>query len=446
MAISSKLAIKMNLKIIGPIAEYQRYRPGIYERPFKIVQPTLPYLAALVPKEVEVSITDEQIEEANFQESVDLVAITALTPFAIHSYGLAEEYRKRGTPVVLGGVHPTIMPQEALQHADAVVIGEAEESFPRMINDFLKGELKPIYYPPGRPISLRGLPIPRRELLNRKKYGIFNTLIATRGCPFSCHFCTLHHFYGHGFRARPIPEVIAEIKSLQGKFIMFWDDNLIGDHSYARELFQAMIPLKKWWISQVDSTIVQDDELLKLAAASGCVGLFVGIESVSQESLKSASKNHNQVSQYRTLVKKLKQYGMALHVGIVFGFNTDDPSIFETTVHFLQDIGVASASFKILVPFPSTEVFTQLEREGRILTRDWSKYDGDRYTVFRPKLMSKEELEAGLKWARKEFFSYSSILRRYWETPVNPFLFFVTNLGYRSSTARLNQLMGANNG
>jgi Fe-S oxidoreductase len=271
---------------------------GVWESQYEglgknsLVSPlTPPHLAALCPSDVNVTIRNEQVRPVDYEIDVDLVAITFLIANAPHAYEIADRFRKRGTPVVMGGFHASLLPEEVLEHADAVVVGEAEDVFPEVIEDLKRGSLKRIYKS-TRLHSLKGIPVPRYDLIE-KDFILNHPVQATRGCPFRCSFCSVMSFYP-SLRARPIEEVIRDITCFKGrnyiqnKMIMFMDNNLIANKKYAKDLFREMIPLKKWWFSQVSIDMANDSELMKLAADSGCLSVFIGIETFSQESLNNS--------------------------------------------------------------------------------------------------------------------------------------------------------------
>jgi radical SAM superfamily enzyme YgiQ (UPF0313 family) len=405
-------------------------------RLIRFPQLTMPLLAALTPGDVEIHHTDEIVSPVSFSRAADLVGITTTTCSAPHAYEVADEFRRRGVAVVLGGPHPTLLPQEAAQHADSVLIGEAEGVWPGVIRDFQKGRLKR-FYRAEVPPSLAGLPWARRELIERRAYGR-GVLIATRSCPNACGYCMLPHFYHHRYRCRPCEEVIAEAASIQGKALIFWDDNIIGNLDYARELFRRLIPLRKRWTSQATFNIVDHDDHIHLAAASGCEALFIGLESISAASLRETGKAFNKPRRYLDGIKKLHDAGIAIQTGLVFGFDNDDVTVFERTLAFLEKAGVDVASIGSLTPFPGTPIFRKLEEEGRILSHDWSKYNARTDVVFRPRLMTPDQLQAGVEWVTKRFYSLSSISRRllarsrtglWWNIP--------RNLGYKIAFDKL---------
>lgn len=397
-----------------------------YSRLIQFPQLTMPLLAALTPEEHEIFHTDEVVEPVRFDRPADLVGITAPTPSALHAYSLADEFRRRGVPVVLGGPHATALPDEALEHAEAVVTGEAEDTWPRVLEDARRGSLSGVYRSTDE-ASLAGMPSPRWDLIKGRRYGKAVT-IATRGCPHRCDYCSIPLLYGsRRIRYRPVAEVAAEVARAPTRAVVFWDDNIGADPRYAKDLFRALVPLRKWWTSQCTLNAAHDDEFLELAARSGCQALFLGLESISQESLDGTNKAHDRVDGYGSLIERFHRHGVAAHLGIMFGFDEDGPGIFERTVDFLERAWVDVATVSMVVPMAGTPMFSKLRAEGRILTEDWPKYDGKKHCVFQPKRMSPEELVAGTEWAARRSYSLASIFRRlkrsragiWWNAPRN---------------------------
>jgi len=305
----------------------------------------LAMVAAVTPQEVEVSLTDENVTDINFQKEIDLVGITALTVTAPRAYEIADNFRARGVKVILGGTHPSALPDEASQHADAIVIGEAEGIWPNLVNDLKANRLQRVYRQSERP-SLVNLPIPRRDLFAKGAYYVTNTISTTRGCPYSCSFCSVTSFFGHTYRCRPVEEVLKEIETLnQKEFIVFVDDNIVGNPKFAEELFRALIPYKIKWVSQASVTVARNDELLRLAAASGCVDLFIGFETLSPANLAAVGKKVNIVDEYETVIKKIRSHGIAIHGFFILGLDEDDEEVFERTLHFAQKMRLESAQF-----------------------------------------------------------------------------------------------------
>lgn len=405
-------------------------------RSFWFPRLSLPVLAALTPPDVEVRLLDESIEKINFDEEVDLVGISVMTFLAPRAYEIATGFRQRGVKVVLGGIHPTAMPEEAKVYADSIVIGEAEGLWPRLIQDFKNGGLKPFYRQNGLP-SLENLPHPRRDLLKREAYLTANCLQASRGCPFGCEFCSVTNFFGNTYRLRPVKDVVRELECMPPGYTIFVDDNIAGNRKYAMELFEAIKPLGIVWGGQSSLKLADDPELLKKAVESGCTALFLGIESLSQENLKSVRKGFNRVEKYKESIKKFLDYGINITAGIIFGFDGDDESVFERTVEFLEENRVTMSTPAILTPLPGTPFYRQMEKEGRIFDRNLEHYDG-RHVTFYPKLMSPETLQEGYYWANHRIFSMSSIIKRV-VRPSQPYLLarLAINLTFRRMVNRI---------
>ena len=412
----------MKLELISPASEENARVPTL----------SLPLIAALTPSEVTISITDDLITPLNLKtdlKEVDLVGITVLSGTALRAYQIADAYRKKGTTVILGGIHPTAVPDEAIGHADAVVIGEAEESWPQVIRDFRRGVLKP-FYRQERLTSLSDLPVPRRDIHGSRGYFPLSVVQATRGCPYRCEFCSVRTFFGDTFRLRPVGDVISEIRGIRHRLIMFNDDNIIGHPRYSRELLQGLAPLKKKWVGQASLAGLRDEKTIRLMAQSGCIGLLIGFESIIEENIASIGKLQNKPSQYMEVIDSLHRHGIAIWGSFIFGFDHDDPTVFERTVEFAIRAKIFSAVFAVLTPYPGTGFYNRMIAEGRLTDeRWWSKEDQqERAPHFEPRGMSRQQLRDGWKWAWKEFYSPRSIIRRFqWEYPatlVNRLVYF----------------------
>jgi len=391
-----------------------------------------PILAALSPSDVEISFTDDLLTPIRLDKDlkeVDLVGITVLTKTALRSYEIAEAYRKKGIPVVLGGIHPTALHDEAKTHADSVVIGEAEEVWPQLIEDAKMGNLKPFYRQAGY-TTLSNIPIPRRDILPPKGYLPLDVVQVTRGCPFRCEFCSVQKFFGETYRYRPISDVVEEVRRLRHRYMMFSDDNIIGNHSYSKELLNALIPLKKKWFGQASLSGLKTIENVELLAKSGCNSLFIGFESLSKKNLSTSKKVQNNPSEYRQIIDTLHRFGIAICGSFVFGFDEDDPSVFEETVSFAIQTKLFSAIFMILTPYPDTTFYQRVKSEGRLAQDQWwlLKNPEDSAPHFLPRKMSGKALCEGWKRAWEEFYSFSSIWRRFhWDyspTLINRFVYF----------------------
>lgn len=417
--------VLMKLELIAPAT------PGSSNRKKVLIPPLgLAMVAALTPPDVEISLTDENVTAIAFQKQTDLVGITALTVTAQRAYEIADIFRAKGVKVVLGGIHPSVRPEEAGQHADAVVIGEAEGVWPKVIEDFKANQLQRVYQQRERP-SLVGLPLPRRDLFAKGAYYVRNTLSTTRGCPYSCTFCSVTSFFGHTYRCRPVEEVCREIETLgKKKFIVFLDDNIVGNPKFAKELFRALIPYKIKWVAQASVTIARDDELLKLAAASGCISLFIGFESISPASLAAVGKRMNVVDEYESVIKRIHSHGIAIHGLFIFGFDEDDEGVFQRTVHFAQQMRLETAQFDYLTPYPGTALGESMDNAGRVVTKDWARYGYE--LLFEPRLMTRETLQSGHDWVWCEFYSLPSIWRRLGIRHHHPLVFWIANLSFRA--------------
>ena len=365
-------------------------------------------VAAETPPDVDVTIIDEQVDDIPRAEDYDLVGITCMTAVAPRAYEISSQFRKSGIPVVLGGMHPTFCPQEAILNADAIVTGEAEGIWQRVVEDVRKGRLRGIYK--NESISeLKGLKSPPRQLLKGKNYGTIQAVQATRGCSYSCDFCAVSAFHNQAQRYRPIGEVVGEISHIPENFFIFVDDNLTADRKYARNLFQALVPLKKKWVAQSTLAIADDSDLVDLAAKAGCIGLFVGLETFSGENLTAISKTCHRVEQYREAIKLLHSHGIGVEAGIVFGFDNDTPDVFRNTLHTLDDLEVDVIQVSIFTPLPGTPRFKTMK--NRIIDHDHSHYDFH-HVIFQPLGMSRDDLQAGHDWATYEFYRPWRIIRR----------------------------------
>ncbi len=395
---------------------------------------TLTALAALTPPEIDVRITDENVDPIDFEEDVDLVGLTGMVMHAPRAYQIAQRFHQRGIPVVMGGPHASSLPLEAKAHVDAVVIGEAEGVWKGLIEDYQKGCLKP-FYRSDHFCSMERLPFPRLDLLKKDAYMTVNCVQTTRGCPHQCDFCHVTHFFGKTYRCRPVEDVIAEVERLDGEFVVFIDDNIAGNRQYARELFTRLKPLRKKWASQASMTLTRDPELLKLAAESGCVSLFMGVESLSSENLKDVNKSFNRVSQFDEAMKAVHDHDIMILAGFIFGLDHDDEGVFERTLRFCERNRIELPTFFVLTPLPGTALFQRMESEDRLLHKDWGQYNGAT-VVFKPKLMTEETLQRGFNWACKEGYSWNSIFKRVFHPQQRFFTRVVSNIAYRSIARR----------
>ncbi len=375
-----------------------------------IARLTLSTLAALTPKKHNVRIIDSRVTKIDYDIDVDLVGITALTSEVPSAYEFADGFRKRGIPVVMGGAHVSALPDEALEHADAVVIGEAENVWAQLLEDCEKKQLKKKYKSDAL-CDITKIAVPRRELLDRSMYTSFNTIQATRGCPFDCNYCMVTKFFGNSYRTRPVEDIVNEVKRMDDKNIIFLDDNIVGNPKYAKELFKALIPLNIRWGSQGSITIAKDQELLDLYAKSGGKTIFIGFESITQEGLKSMNKSWGKSDGYEEAIRKIHKAGISIIGSFIFGLDGDDIGVFDRTFDFVMKNNLENVMYNILTPFPGTELYSDIDNQGRITNKDWSKYNTC-WTVINPKNMTKEELEDGYKKVFLKTYTIKNILRR----------------------------------
>ena len=400
------------------------------------VRLNLPTIAALTPKDWDVEILDARVKPVDYDARVDLVGITGFTAEMPSAYSIADNFRKKSVKVVMGGVHVSAVPDEALKHADAVVIGEAELVWEKLLADFQRSELKQ-KYKADHLCDMKNMAIPRRELLDRSMYSGFYTLQATRGCPFNCDYCAVTAFFGHEFRVRPVDEVIEEIKGFEKKEFFFMDDNIVGRPKYAKELFRKLIPLKVTWGSQASITMAKDPELLELYAKSGGKYAFIGFESLSQKNLEKMHKSWNSAKDYKEAIRKIHGAGINIVGSFVFGLDEDDTSVFKTTFDFLMETNMAAAQFHILTPLPGTVTYGILEKEGRIIDRDWAKYHTGE-VVFQPKGMTAEQLQNGYYWIFRNTYSIKNILKRNFRRNLKGLTYRVAaNLSYRKKALKM---------
>lgn len=367
-------------------------------------------VAALTPADVDVKVVDQSVEEIDCNERHDLVGISIQAPTAPYAYELSSSYRQRGIPVVLGGIHASLNPDEALPHADSLVIGEAELTWPTLLRDFRNGHLERVY----RAESFADLdrsPLPRRELLNSRLYQIPFVVQASKGCPYGCEFCSLHAYVGRVPRFRSIENVIREISGSYEKRVLFADDNIYCNRQFAKDLFKALIPLDKQWVAESTWHIAFDREMLTLAKKSGCLGLFIGFDSIQpQRMMKKVPVSADIEGTYIEAIRNIQMHGIMVVAAFVFGLDNDDPSVFDRALKIAMKGEANLAAFNTLIPYPGTPIFNRLKEEGRITEWDWSKYNSPN-VCFRPKNMTAEGLKEGVLRTQRTFFSRSNILK-----------------------------------
>ncbi len=431
------MADKKKLLLISPLATKSLLGGDFYFR-----LPTLGLLkvAALTPTEWQVSIIDEKVEPLDLDQDADLVGITAMTPAVNRAYEIADKFMERGIKVVMGGMHVSKLPDDALQHCDSVLIGEAEDIWPQVLEDWHKGRLRKIYqHEDGYP-SLENRPAPDWGLYEGKRYLPVHFIETTRGCPHNCEFCSVTNSFGGKFRNRPVDEVEREIQSLKpfdGRFalknvVFFVDDNIISNRRHAKELLTRIRPYNLKWLGQASVNIAKDDELLSLCQKSGCMGLLVGFETLSSDNLSTMGKRFNKPENYIDVVRKLHDYGIGVFGSFVFGFDHDDEGVFDRTLDFIVKAKLDVCYFSILTPYPGTRLYEQMLKEDRIIDHDWSNYNTNN-AVFMPKLMKPERLLEGFHHVLKGCFSYPSIFKRLWGNGTYKNFFYPMNFGFRQT-------------
>lgn len=425
----------MRVVLISPAAPAYVWRKK--RAAFTMPAVTLPLLAALTPPQVELRLIDEVVEDVDFNLGADLVGLSAMTATAARAYQLADHFRSRGIPVVLGGVHPSSLPEEALQHGDALVIGEAESVWPKVLEDAAGGRLQRIYQNTGQ-ASLADLPHPRWDLVPTRKFFISRTVQFSRGCPMACSFCSVSSYFGRSYRFRPLAQVMEEIRALPRRLFVFVDDNLTGEPARAKELFAAMIPLKKKWVGQASLSIADDRELLDLAARSGCIGLLIGFESISPDVLRSIGKKVHLRRRYEEAIRCIHAHGIHIQGSFIFGFDGDTPEGVRSTVRFVKENRLTGVNYCHLTPFPGTRLFADLEQQGRILHRDWSRYDRQNI-VFRPLHFTPAQLQEKIFWAYRQTYNLRSLWQRRPSSFQHFSLYLALNFGYMKGVKKMEE-------
>jgi len=406
------------------------------ELAFKFPTLSLASIAAVTPPEWDVALLDDNFEKIDYASDADIIALTAMTPQAPRAYMIADEFRSRGTTVVMGGFHASNMPDEALTHVDAVVVGEGEVVWPRLLSDFRDGTLQRRYQAESQ-MEMDSIPVARRELFKGKRYLLTNTIQTTRGCPFDCEFCSVTAFYGRKYRKRPVDNILKELVQLRksNSFAFFVDDNLVADRKYALELFAGMKGMDFKWLSHSPIDFAGDRELIKAAGEAGCVGMFVGFESLNQDSLAAMGKVTNRAKSYLEDAKAFRDNGIGILGSFVLGYDGDTPAVFEQLLRFCEEARIEAAIFPLLTPYPGTAVRRRLEAEGRIISNDWRDYDME-HVNFKPAGMSVEELQQGYDWINASFYSFTSMYRRLFKLHRSVQVFGPMNLGFRAALRR----------
>jgi radical SAM superfamily enzyme YgiQ (UPF0313 family) len=445
----------MKILLISPERERKKEEAFLFRLSFL----NLLYIAAVTPPDVEVKVVDEAFEKINFEEKVDLVGVTAQTPVAPRAYQIAKEFKKKGTPVVMGGVHASMLPQEALQHVDAIVVGEAEEVWPDLIEDLRRGQLRRIYVG-SEFVNSSNLPLPRRNLLNKKFYLPLKLIETTRGCPHHCDFCGVSKFFGFRYRHRPLSEIERELNTffqkgtvmhpvlkktlslfsqdlpyfLKKRLLYIIDSNVAGDKRFCLDLLSLLKEFDLLWYGHAPVSIAFDQKLLEGFSKSGCIAINIGFESFSAKNLNTMGKGFNQPSRYAEAVKRIHDQGVGIMGTFIVGLDDDDPGVFQRTIDFCVDSKLDWALTFIMAPYPGTDSYLRLDKEGRIFCKDWEKYDS-LHAVYQPLLMSVEELEKGMRRIWKEVFSTSSIYQRILKKPwIHPLFYLAMNWQFHKLT------------
>ncbi|MEI7731671.1 MAG: radical SAM protein [Verrucomicrobiota bacterium] len=403
-------------------------------------------VASLTPSDWELKMVDEKVEPLQLDQlEADIVGITAMTPTVKRAYEIAAHFRARGIKVIMGGMHVTQLPEEAMAHCDSVIVGEAELLWPQALRDFEQGALKPLYRHENGLPSLLHLPPLDRELFRKKNYLPVHFVETTRGCPLDCEFCAVTTSFGGAYRTRTLDEVMDEVRALRWfeggpltlkNLILFVDDNIVANRTYARELFTRLADLKWRWFAQTSMNIAKDTELLRLCQRSGCMGFFMGFETLSQDTLNAIGKKVNHPEFYREAVQKIHDHGIGIDASFVFGFDTDELSVMDRTLEFVLANKIEIAHFSILTPYPGTRVFKRFKEQGRLLTEDWNYYDGGR-VVYRPKNFTTDQLQEGYYRTLQACYGPSGIFKRLWGTSSFWRFFLPMNMAFQGGVNKL---------
>jgi len=446
---------KKKILFISPARRRAENEDFVFKMPFL----NLPYLAAVTPVDYEAVIVDEEHEQIDYGSDPFLVALSAQTTVAKRAYEIAREFKSRGIPVVMGGVHASTLPDEALVHVDSVIVGEGEFVWRNVLADIEAGRLKPVYTS-GTDYDLTGLLPPRRDLLNPRFYIPLTMVETTRGCPHKCDFCGVSRFFGHRYRKRPLEEVISEIRSLFGggfrhkinrylsrlgfdlpyfierRLIYFIDSNFAADQLYTTALMKALEEMDVLWWCHATVDIAKDESFLKQMHRSGCIAVNIGYESLSSENLKTMHKQFAGNYDYSEATQKIHDHGIGIMGTFVVGFDGEDASIFDRIYDFVMENRIEWALVFIRTPYPGTTLFEELEKSGRILTRDWEKYD-TLNCVYQPQGMTTTELERGLRRVWKNIFSLKSMYHRILRRPrVHPLFYLGMNTQFHWMTKK----------
>lgn len=403
----------MKVLLIGPTALDYSGHP-IKQKKLHLPGLTLPMLAAVTPPDVQLRLLSETVEDIPFDEHWDLVGVTGMGSGIVRAWQIADEFRKRNVTVVMGGIAASLTkPEWTLEHADALVTGEAEETWPVVLNDFKNGRLQRLYKMEKRP-DINTLPLPRYDLMNKAKLGFWRPVQATRGCPFPCTFCSIQSFFERSYRKRPVDQVIRDVmaaKKSGSKYIAFIDDNIGVDWKYFEELMKALIPEKIIWMSQCSIHIADKPEMLQLAYNSGCRLLSFGIESVNEKSIAWIEKDFNHPQHYKKSINTIRKHGIDVSTEMIIGMDGDDDSVFQKTFDFIMGNRISVPRVHILTPVPGTPLYGEMEQQGRIINREFGRYSGGQ-VVFRPKNIKADDLQKNYWKLYEALFTRAGIFKR----------------------------------
>jgi radical SAM superfamily enzyme YgiQ (UPF0313 family) len=408
----------MHVTLIYPSVGRKENTP--YVRAWQMQPLSMALLASLMPPDVEVRFHDDRMEEIPFDEPTDLAALSVETFTALRAYKIAREFRKRDVPVVMGGYHVTLVPEEALAEADAIVLGDAEPIWQQLLDDAKHRRLQPVY--DGRGQRTLGGIRPRREIFHGKRYQNITLVEFARGCNFKCDFCSITAFHKASQNHRPAREVAAEMAGTGSRRFFIVDDNIVSQPAKVRELCRELIPIKIGWVGQASIHIAQDEELLELMVKSGCRGVLIGMESLDPANLREMGKSWNLAgASYADSLARFRKHGLAVYGTFIFGYDNDDAELVQRSVEFAREHKLFLAAFNHLIPFPGTPLYQRFEEEGRLLKSKWWLDPDSRVgdVTFRPKKMTPDELQALCLGARRQFYGWGSILDRLCDLQAN---------------------------
>ena len=367
-------------------------------------------IAGYIPREHKITLVDEHVDAVGLDDDPDVVLVQVYITNAYRAYQIADYYLARGKIVILGGLHVTSLPAEAMRHATAIVLGPGDHVFREIVAHVLSGTLRKVYFSNKR--DLTNIPPVRRDLISIKKYLVRNSLVVSRGCPFSCDFCYKNSFFSNGksYYTYSLDKALEEIDSLDGRHLFFLDDNILAENRFTSDLFTELISRNR--IIQGAGTIqgINNEKIIGLAAKAGFKSIFVGFESINKENMVKMNKKHNYNGDYDRAVAVLNHYGIKINASFVFGMDGDDRDVFKRTTEWAVERGITTATFHVLTPYPGTQLYKNLEMENRIISKNWTLYN-TRNAVFKPVNMSIDELEEGYRWSYKNFYSIKSIMK-----------------------------------